>query len=133
MRITLLYTLFCAVAIMVNIGSQDLTMRLWPSAIAFSIIVGTATGLIVKYVLDKRFIFRFTAQSAAHDGRTFALYTLMGVVTTAIFWGFEYGAWMIFKTTQMRYLGGVLGLIIGYLAKYHLDKKFVFNTAATSS
>jgi hypothetical protein len=26
----------------------------------------------------------------------------------------------------MRYLGGVIGLTIGYLAKYHLDKRFVF-------
>ncbi|MFT3779349.1 MAG: GtrA family protein [Ottowia sp.] len=131
MRIALLYALFCAAAIVINIGAQDLTLRLWPSAIAFSIIVGTAAGLVVKYILDKRFIFRFTAQNAAHDGKTFMLYTLMGVATTAIFWGFEYGAWMIFETTQMRYLGGVLGLVMGYLAKYHLDKKFVFSTASS--
>jgi hypothetical protein len=26
----------------------------------------------------------------------------------------------------MRYLGGVIGLAIGYLTKYHLDKRFVF-------
>lgn len=128
MRIALLYALFCAVAIVVNIGSQDLVLRFWPSRIWFSIIVGTGTGLVVKYVLDKRFIFRFTAQSASHDGKTFVLYTLMGVVTTAIFWGVEYGFWWAFGTAQMRYLGGMIGLVIGYLAKYHLDKKFVFST-----
>lgn len=133
MRIALLYALFCAVAIVVNIGSQDLVLRLWPAGIWFSIIVGTGTGLVVKYVLDKRFIFRFTARSASHDGKTFVLYTLMGVATTAIFWGFEYGFWWAFGTARMRYLGGVIGLVIGYLAKYHLDRKFVFGASNLSS
>ena len=32
----------------------------------------------------------------------------------------------VFETKEMRYLGGVLGLAIGYLAKYHLDKRYVF-------
>ena len=127
MRIALLYTLFCVAAMAVNIGSQGLTLRLWPAGIWLSILVGTGTGLIVKYLLDKRFIFRFKAQNAGHDSRTFVLYTLMGVVTTAIFWGFEYGFWRAFGTAQMRYLGGMTGLVLGYLAKYHLDKKFVFS------
>ena len=128
MRIALLYALFCAVAIVVNIGSQDLALRLWPTGIWFSIIVGTGTGLVVKYLLDKRFIFRFKPKNVGHDSKTFVLYTVMGVVTTAIFWCFEYGFWHAFGTAQMRYLGGVIGLIIGYLAKYHLDRNFVFNT-----
>ncbi|MFV0680742.1 GtrA family protein [Ottowia sp.] len=132
MRIALLYVLFCAVAIGVNIGSQALTLQLWPSGIWWSIIVGTATGLVVKYVLDKRFIFRFSPQNVKHDGTTFVLYTLMGVATTAIFWGFEYGAWLIFETASARYLGGVAGLVIGYLAKYHLDKMFVFRVTPSA-
>ena len=132
MRIALLYTLFCVAAMAVNIGSQGLTLRLWPAGIWLSILVGTGTGLVVKYLLDKPFIFRFKAQNASHDSKTFVLYALMGVVTTAIFWGFEYGFWHAFGTAQMRYLGGVIGLAIGYLAKYHLDKKFVFNISSPS-
>ena len=42
----------------------------------------------------------------------------MGLATTVIFWGFE--------TKEMRYLGGIIGLAIGYLTKYHLDKRYVF-------
>jgi putative flippase GtrA len=133
MRIALLYALFCAVAIVVNIGSQDLALRFWPSGIWFSILVGTGAGLVVKYILDKHFIFRFKPQNAGHDGKTFALYTLMGVATTGIFWGFEYGFWWVFGTAEMRYLGGVVGLVIGYLAKYHLDKKFVFGIPPISN
>jgi putative flippase GtrA len=132
MRLTLLYAFFCALAIGVNIGAQHLTVLLWPTAIALSIIVGTGAGLIVKYILDKRYIFRFTPQNVGHDSKTFVLYTLMGVVTTAIFWGFEYGAWLALGTARARYLGGVAGLVVGYLAKYHLDKRFVFTAPAAS-
>ncbi|WP_293188020.1 GtrA family protein [Ottowia sp.] len=126
MRTTLLYALFCIVAIAVNIGTQDVVVWLWPSGILLSIVAGTATGLVIKYILDKRFIFCFTPQSAVHNGKTFVLYTSMGVATTAIFWGFEYGFWLAFGTARMRYLGGVIGLVIGYVTKYHLDKHFVF-------
>ncbi|MDO5624549.1 MAG: GtrA family protein [Pseudomonadota bacterium] len=132
MRIALLYTLFAALATAANIGAQDVWLRIWhgPYAIALSVLAGTAVGLVVKYVLDKRWIFRFKAQSAAHDGQTFMLYTLMGVLTTVIFWGFEFGFHALYGTREMRYLGGALGLAIGYLAKYQLDKHFVFRAPA---
>jgi hypothetical protein len=54
----------------------------------------------------------------------------MGLATIVIFWGFEFGFNHIFATKEMRYLGGVIGLAIGYLAKYHLDKRYVFRTEA---
>jgi len=53
-------------------------------------------------------------------------YTLTGVVTTAIFWGFEFGFDQIFQSKDMRYLGGLIGLAIGYWTKYRLDKRYVF-------
>jgi putative flippase GtrA len=64
----------------------------------------------------------------AHDTQTFALYTIMGLLTTVVFWGFEWGFHWAFETKEMRYLGGVIGLAIGYLIKYHLDKRFVFKS-----
>ena len=33
-----------------------------------------------------------------------------------------------FETKEMRYLGGILGLMIGYICKYYLDKRYVFKT-----
>jgi putative flippase GtrA len=80
----------------------------------------------VKYVLDKCYIFHFRARNAVHDTQTFALYTIMGLATTVVFWGFEWVFHHLFQTKEMRYLGGVIGLVIGYLTKYHLDKRFVF-------
>lgn len=129
-KLALIYTLLAAIATLTNIGAQDLTVRIYTGnyAIALSIMAGTAVGLIVKYVLDKRYIFQFSARDAVHDGKTFVLYALMGVVTTAIFWGFEFSFEQFFATKEMRYLGGIIGLAIGYFAKYELDRRFVFRT-----
>ncbi|MCY4178204.1 MAG: GtrA family protein, partial [Endozoicomonadaceae bacterium] len=55
----------------------------------------------------------------------------MGLATTAIFWGTEYFFQIIFKTDFMRYTGGIIGLIAGYLIKYRLDKRFVFVSLKT--
>lgn len=128
MKLAVIYTLLAIVATVANIGTQDIVIRLYHGgyAITLSILVGTGVGLLVKYALDKRFIFRFKAQSAAHDAKTFVLYTSMGVITTVIFWGFEYAFDAIFQTKELRYLGGAIGLAIGYLVKYRLDKRFVF-------
>lgn len=122
------YGIFALIATVANIGAQDVLVRLYsgPGHIAASMILGTGVGLVVKYLLDKRYIFHFKSHSVAHDTQTFALYTLMGLLTTAVFWGFEWGFHLAFETKAMRYLGGVIGLTIGYLIKFHLDKRFVF-------
>lgn len=128
MRIFLLYFLFAAISALVNIFAQDLFLRLHicDRGIFFSIIFGTAAGLVVKYWLDKNYIFRFRATNARHDARTFMLYSVMGVLTTLIFWAFEFGFQAFFQTKSMRYLGGIIGLGIGYFVKYQMDKRFVF-------
>lgn len=128
MRIALTYTLFAIVATVANIGSQELCLRIYGGSypVPVSVLVGTGVGLVTKYALDKRYIFRFQASSAAHDTQTFVFYTLVGVATTAIFWGFEFGFDHWFGTKAMRYTGGVLGLAIGYYCKYQLDKRLVF-------
>lgn len=123
------YTLFALVATLANIGAQDVALRVYagPRAVGVSVLVGTVVGLVVKYVLDKKYIFHFQTDSAMHDGRVFAFYTLLGVATTGVFWGFEFGFDYLFDGAKaMRYTGGVIGLAIGYTLKYHLDKRYVF-------
>ena len=131
-KLTINYAIFALIATAANISAQDIVIRAYSGAldILTSVVVGTGVGLVVKYILDKRYIFRFRARSVAHDTKTFALYTVMGLATTVIFWGFEFGFHHIFETKEMRYLGGVMGLAIGYLTKYHLDKRYVFRTDA---
>src|SRR5262249_12667546 len=131
-KLAINYAVFALIATAANIGAQDLVIRAYSGSfdILASVLVGTGVGLIVKYVLDKRYIFRFRARSIAHDTHTFALYTVMGLVTTAIFWGFEFGFQHSFESRGMRYLGGVIGLAIGYVTKYQLDKHYVFRVDA---
>ena len=131
-KLAINYAIFALIATAANIGAQDLVIRTYSGAfdILASVVVGTGVGLVVKYILDKRYIFRFRARNVAHDTQTFALYTVMGLATTVNFWGFEFGFHHIFETKEMRYLGGVIGLAIGYLTKYHLDKRYVFRTEA---
>ena len=128
MRVAVAYTLFAVAATAANIGSQEASLRLHDGfwAVPVSVLVGTAVGLVVKYALDKRYIFRFTPASAVQDTQTFAFYSLSGAATTAVFWSFEFAFDYLFQTKAMRYLGGVLGLAIGYCAKYQLDKRYVF-------
>lgn len=134
-RLAALYLAFAAIATAVNIGTQWMTVRLWPwpsTAVAAAIAAGTLTGLLVKYLMDKRWIFRFVTRDTRHDTRTFAMYTLMGGVTTLIFWGSELAFHHLFGSEAMRYVGAVIGLAIGYVSKYQLDKRFVFINRGTS-
>ncbi len=128
LRIAVLYTLFAVLATAANLGAQALVLGSadgrWATWTA--LLVGTLVGLPVKYVLDKRYIFAFRADDAAHDARLFALYAAMAVVTTVVFWGSELLVGMITGTTAGHLVGGALGLAVGYAAKYRLDKTYVF-------
>lgn len=131
MRIALKYSFFAAIATIVNLVTQESTLRFYHGAkqVTVSILFGTATGLLVKYVLDKKYIFQFKPKNVQHDSKTFFLYCLMGLVTTAIFWGFEGGFEYFFHDKTLRFVGAIIGLAIGYVIKYFLDKKLVFTAS----
>ena len=88
--------------------------------------IGTLSGLVVKYVLDKKLIFYHVVENKKDDAKKFALYSLMGVFTTIIFWGTEIAFDALSQNPNSKYLGAIIGLSIGYIIKYFLDKKFVF-------
>ena len=90
---------------------------------------GTIVGLVIKYILDKRWIFYDVENGVKSHSRKFSLYTAMGLVTTAIFWGTETAFWLIWQTDMMRELGAILGLSVGYFVKYNLDRRFVFTAS----
>lgn len=122
------YAFFAAIATAVNLLTQEASIRIYDDAwaVPISVLAGTATGLVTKYLLDKRYIFRFKSQSVAHEGRVFVLYTVMSVFTTLVFWGTEFAFHVIWETKAARYTGAVIGLAIGYVIKYQLDKRYVF-------
>lgn len=122
------YATFALTATLVNLLTQKLVMSFSESAhlLYLALFFGTITGLVCKYLLDKHFIFQFTTNSLREDGRTFVLYSLVGVFTTVLFWGFELGFALWFEHENAMYLGGAIGLTLGYIIKYQLDKRFVF-------
>jgi hypothetical protein len=127
-RIAVLYTAFAVLSTVINIGSQMLSIWAFkgPYSVEISILVGTAAGLPLRYFLEKRYIFNFKSQNLKHDGKLIVFYSAMGVITTLIFWGTEYAFHLIYDADFMRYVGGVMGLAVGFYVKYQLDKKYVF-------
>lgn len=130
LQLASLYSSFAALSIAANIAGQWLSTKTYAGKhyIVVSMLVGTAIGLVVKYLLDKRWIFRFQPRNRTHELRTFVLYCAMGGATTIVFWATEAVFQFVFQTAPMRYIGALLGLTIGYTAKYALDKRFVFNS-----
>jgi putative flippase GtrA len=88
--------------------------------------IGTAGGLVLKYFLDKKFIFFAEKTTAVRDFTRFVIYTLFGLLTTLLFWSVEWAFIKIWAHPYSRYWGGAIGLSLGYYIKYKLDRKWVF-------
>lgn len=121
------YLLFCLLAIIANLGLQAIAHEILHTPDWFSIGIGTVGGLILKYILDKKFIFFTEKTTAVRDFTRFVIYTLFGLFTTLLFWSVEWAFIKLWAHPSSRYCGGVIGLSLGYYIKYKLDRKWVFN------
>lgn len=132
--LVLRYAAFAVIAVLANLATQRLV--LWGAEPAtglrflMALGAGTLVGLVVKYLLDKRWIFLDRTTGVVARSAQFVLYALMGVATTAIFWVSETAFWLIWGTDVAREAGAILGLTIGYVTKYWLDRRFVFREVA---
>lgn len=127
--LVLSYAGFAILATLANLASQRAVLALLPGGLLIALAMGTLVGLVVKYWLDKTWIFSGTKHARASETGTFGLYAATGIITTLIFWGFESAAWLIWQSHLAREAGAVAGLAIGYLVKYRLDRRFVFAPA----
>jgi len=125
------YAAFAVAATLANLAAQRLVLAIdeGPLGFALAVFFGTLVGLVLKYALDKRWIFGDRSTGVAAHGRKFTLYTAVGIFTTAIFWGTETVFWLIWHTDLAREAGAVLGLAVGYTVKYRLDRRFVFTSS----
>jgi putative flippase GtrA len=126
------YSAFAVIATVANLGAQRAILSLGHGIVFYAAAVGTGTlvGLAIKYLLDRKWIFFDVERDLEQHSHTFGLYSAMGVVTTAIFWGTETAFWYLGRTGTARELGAIIGLAIGYVVKYHLDRRFVFTDKA---
>lgn len=122
------YLLFAILAISANLITQRVVLSygMGSEQLALGIIAGTLVGLIVKYILDKHWIFYDHRTGISQQGCQFIGYIAMSIITTLIFWATEISFWLIWQTNHMREIGAISGLTIGYMIKYHLDARFVF-------
>lgn len=132
LTIALHYGAFAILATIANLGTQSAILAIDDQTLAYylALAAGTGVGLVVKYILDKRWIFADQSRGVAAHCQKFSLYTLMGVITTLIFWGTETLFWFTWQTHDARVAGALLGLGIGYFVKYQLDRRFVFTHRA---
>lgn len=126
------YALFAALATAVNLATQYVALLLYVGigTLPLAMAAGTLTGLVAKYLLDKRWIFFDASHGARAHAQRFSLYTFTGLFTTAIFWGTELLFAAMSPRQWVQLMGGLLGLTVGYVAKYRLDRRFVFQAAA---
>ena len=126
--IAIKYTIFAAIATLFNLLFQYFSFLAYAGfgSLYVAMLLGTLVGLVAKYILDKKFIFYHTSTDKNDNTKKFALYSLTGVFTTIIFWGTEIAFDTLSQDPNAKYLGAFIGLSIGYIIKYFLDKKYVF-------
>ena len=122
------YILFAILSTLVNLFSQFLTFAIldYEHETYIAIANGTIAGLLVKYLLDKYYIFNLNVKEYS-SSNTFVPYVLTSILTTIIFWVTE--LWFInyIQIPYTEYIGAIVGLSMGYTLKYFLDRDFVFN------
>jgi putative flippase GtrA len=122
------YVLFAVIATLLNLFGQYASLSLYSGwgSLYLAIIVGTSSGLISKYIFDKKYIFYHQAENKTSEAKTFFFYVMTGGGTTIIFWTTEVLFDALWQVEIAKYVGAVVGLSIGYSIKYFLDKKYVF-------
>ncbi len=143
----ILYIIFAIICTLLNIGSQWLMQFLledieifnlglyYDKEFAFKlydvikIIIGTAIGFFVKFLLDKLIVFKDKHKSKTHTAKQVIIYGSFAVFTTLIFWSFQILFKFIFIFSYSEYIGAAIGLAIGYTIKFFLDRAFVFKKA----
>ena len=137
-----LYMIFAGLSILVNIGTQFVVkiflgyfnffdLLIYPAkniSLLFltQLIMGTGTGFLTKFILDKFIVFKEKHKNLAHTLYQMFIYGSFAIITTIIFWSFEISFKILFTMKNSEIIGGLIGLIIGYTVKYFLDKRMVF-------
>ena len=117
-----LYFLFAAIATAINLLVQN-TLSYFAISIYVQILFGTTAGLLGKFLLDKKYIFK---NSKINLAGSFLLYSFFGALLTPLWWGIELAFVFYFGTLLAQNIGALIGLTICYYLKYLLDKKYVF-------
>jgi len=122
------YATFAGISTLFNLLFQWITFFFYSgyASLYLAMFIGTLAGLVTKYIMDKKWIFYHTPKDKKDDAKKFILYSFMGIFTTIIFWGTEMAFYYLLSYSYAKYIGAIIGLTVGYIIKYFLDKKYVF-------
>ena len=125
--IFLRYILFAFVAGCSNLAVQEVVTRIVPWApIVISLFIGTASGFLIKYLLDKNLIFQDSYKGHVVELGKVVTSGIFSVGTTLLFWTIELSFWYVWGTVEAKYIGAAIGLALGNWLKYWLDRIWVF-------
>ena len=126
------YFVFSVIATVLNLLFQYFSFIVYDGlgSLYIAMSIGTLVGFASKYFFDKNYIFYYVNKGNENEAKKIFLYGLTGVFTTAVFWVFEIGFDIIFDFNIAKYIGATIGLAIGYIFKFFLDRKIVFRMNA---
>lgn len=119
------YFLFVLVASSVNFLTQELIYFLVAN-IYISIFFGLATSMVVKYLTNKKYVFRYRAASRTDEVVVFFRYALSGAVVAGLFIGIELSFYYYLDSLYRRQIGIVVALCVTALIKFVIDERWVF-------
>lgn len=88
--------------------------------------LGLFVGFVLKYLLDKKYVFNDGYENRKAETRKAGLYAFMSILCTILSIGVTGSFKIVFGVQLAKRVGWFLGLILGYTAKFFLDKKYVF-------
>lgn len=88
--------------------------------------VGLFVGFVLKYLLDKKYVFNDGYENRNAETRKAGLYAFMSILCTILSVCITGSFKIVFGVQLAKKVGWFLGLILGYTAKFFLDKKYVF-------
>jgi len=122
------YIVFAIASTLANLLLQECVFHISPiMPLATSMAAGTGIGFVIKYVLDKYWIFQDESAGHTEEIKKIVLYGAFSVATTIVFWATEIIFWQVWQSPGAKYGGAIAGLTLGYTAKYFLDRALVFN------
>lgn len=133
MRKYSLYFFFSLSSIFMNVGAQSIVFAIISREqldMLVAIFFGTAISFIFKYYMDKKYVFKAKKSTKKKENQRIFLYTLFSVFTTLLYIGTEMAAHYFLSENfffgAKEEFGATVGLIAGYIIKYHLDNNITF-------
>jgi putative flippase GtrA len=118
--------------ISLNFGHIDLIARFYLSTNPYDLpeLIGSAIAVIITYItkflLDKFIVFQKSQTTIQQTGKEFMIYFSFAILTTILNIGIQFllrlftpESWITFRI--------FIALTVGYIVKFILDRRFVFN------